>query len=131
MERARLQLRSIEMKIIILLTAIALISASAQIAPMKSAPNTVSAAPAPTFVIKTDASPVSLRTLLALEKEMDGRINATRGSGLPCNVVSPTLGVYVSGLGAVFSAEVELSPTPGGIGIFQPTAGPEQKAKSR
>ncbi len=120
------------MKLIIFLTAIALIPASAQIAPMKPAPNTASAASAsPAFVIKTDASAVSLQTLLALEKQMDSRINATKGSGLPCNVVSPTLGVYVSGLGAVFSAEVELSPTPGGIGIFQPTAGPEQKAKSR
>jgi hypothetical protein len=120
------------MKLTIFLAAIALVPASAQIAPMKPAPNTASAAsPAPAFVIKTEASPVSLQTLLALEKEMDRRINVTKGAGLPCSVLTPTRGVYLSGLGAVFSAEVELAPTPGGIGIFGPAAGPEQKARSR
>jgi hypothetical protein len=121
-----------EMKLTIFLTAISLIPASAQIAPMKPAPNTVSAAGgAPAFVIKTDASPVSLQTLLALEKEMDGRIGSTKGTGLPCSVLTPTRGVYLSGLGAVFSAEVELAPTPGGVALFGPPAGPEQKARSR
>jgi hypothetical protein len=119
------------MKLTIFLTAIALIPASAQIAPMKPAPPTGSAASPAGVIVKTDPSPVSLQTLRVFEKEMDSRIGATVGSGLPCNVLSPTRGIYVSGLGAVFSAEVELAPTPGGIGLFQPTAGPEQKAKSR
>jgi len=119
------------MKLTIFLTSIALASAYAQTAPMKPAPSAASAASPAGVIARTEASPVSLQTLLALEKEMDGRIAATKGSGLPCSVLSPTRGVYVSGLGAVFSAEVELAPTPGGIGIFQPTAGPEQKAKSR
>ena len=120
------------MKPTIFLTAIALVSASAQIAPMKPAPNTASAASSnPAFIIKTEASPVSLQTLLALEKEMDNRIGATKGTGLPCSVLTPTRGVYLSGLGAVFSAEVELAPTPGGTVIFGPPPGPEQKAKSR
>lgn len=52
------------------------------------------------------------------------------GSGLPCNVLSPTRGVFVAGMGAVLTAEVELATTPGGIGIFQ-TATPELKAKVR
>ena len=120
------------MKLTIFLTAIALIPAYAQIAPMKPAPPAASAAGA---MIKTEVSPLSLQTLRGFEKEMDTRIGATGavgngGSGLLCNVLSPTRGVYVAGMGAVFTAEVELATTPGGIGIFQ-TATPELKAKVR
>jgi hypothetical protein len=119
------------MKLTIFLTAIALAPASAQIAPMKPATSTASAAGSAIPVIRTEQSPMSLQSLRVVEKEMDGRIAATVGSGLPCSVLSPTRGVYVSGLGAVLSAEVELAPTPGGIGIFQSSPGPEQKAKYR
>jgi hypothetical protein len=119
------------MKLTIFLTAIALVPASAQIAPMKPAPPTGSAASPASVIIKTEASPVSLQTLRVFEKEMEGRIGATGGTGVPLNVLSPPRGVYVSGLGAVFSAEVELAPTPGGVGIFGPPPGPEQKAKYR
>ena len=44
---------------------------------------------------------------------------------------SATRGLYISGLGAVFSVEVELAVTPGGISLFQTPVGPEQKAKYR
>jgi hypothetical protein len=114
------------MKLTILLTAIALAPAGAQPAPMKPAATTASAA---TIGIM-ETSPVPLQTLRAIEKEMDGRILATGGSN-PCNILNPSRGVYVTGLGAVFSAEVELAPTPGGIGLFQSAVGPEQKAKFR
>lgn len=131
------------MKLTIFLTAVALIPASAQtkpakpiqvaqIAPMKPAPP---AAPAAGAIIKAEASPMSLQTLRNFEKDIDGRIGATGtvgngGHGQPCNVLTPTRGVYVAGMGAVFTAEVELATTPGGIGIFQ-TATPELKAKVR
>jgi hypothetical protein len=114
------------MKLTILLTAIALAPAGAQPAPMKPAATTASAA---TIGI-IEASPVPLQTLRAVEKEINGRISTTGGSN-PCNVLSSTRGVYVTGLGAVFSTEVELAPAPGGIGLFQTTVGPEQKAKYR
>lgn len=119
------------MKLTILLTAIALVPASAQIAPMKPAPTTASTARPASTIPFTTTSPVSLQTLYTLEKDMDGRINATKGAGMPCNVLSPTRGIYVSGLGAVFSVEVELAPTPGGIGIFQANPGAQQKAQAR
>jgi hypothetical protein len=124
------------MKLTIFLTAIALVPASAQIAPMKPATSTASAAGSAIPIIRTEQSSMSLQNLRVVEKEMDGRIAATGiaatgGSGLPCTVLSGTRGVYVSGLGAVFSAEVELAPTPGGIGIFQSAPGPEQKTKFR
>jgi hypothetical protein len=46
-------------------------------------------------------------------------------------VLQHTRGLYVGGLGAVFSAEVELTATPGGVGLFQTSVGPEQKANIR
>jgi len=118
------------MKLTIFLMAIALVPAGAQPAPVKSAPSTAVAAKPAGTIGATETSPVSLQALRGLEKDMDGRIAVTGGKN-PCNVLSSTRGLYISGLGAVFTAEVELAPTPGGVGIFQTTVGPEQKAKYR
>jgi len=119
------------MKLNVLVIAIALVSASAQPAPpMKPAATTASTAKPANTIGATESAPVSLQAIRGLEKEMDSRI-ATTGGRNPCNVLSATRGLYVSGLGAVFTAEVELSATPGGISLFQTPVGPEQKAKYR
>jgi hypothetical protein len=114
------------MKLTIFLAVIALAPASAQNVPMKPAPAQPTARPAAS-IGSIEVSPMPLQTLRTVEKEMDSRI-ATTGGNMPCGVLSPSRGVYVSGLGAVFTAEIELAPTPGGMGLFQ-TIGPEQKAK--
>lgn len=117
------------MKLIIFLTSIALVSASAQPAPMK--PATTASVTSPSGTLGgTEAPSVPLQVVHGLEKDMDSRI-ATTGGKSPCNVLSATRGLYISGLGAVFSVEVELSATPGGISLFQTPVGPEQKAKYR
>jgi hypothetical protein len=118
------------MKLTIFLTSIALVSASAQPAPMKPAATTASAAKPSGTLGGVETPGVSLQVIRGLEKDMDGRIAVTGGKS-PCNVLVSTRGLYISGLGAVFSAEVELSATPGGISLFQTTVGPEQKAKYR
>ena len=116
------------MKLAIFLTAVAIIPASAQLGAMKQAPP-ASVAAKPAGTIGTSEKPaVTLQTLNALEKEMDGRLSATGGAD-PCAVLGPTRGLYVSGLGAVFTAEVELAATPGAVGLFGSAIGPEQKAK--
>ncbi len=116
------------MKLTLLLVAVALVPASAQMGSMKQAPPSAVAAK-PTGTIGTvDQS--SLQTILGLEKDMDQRLGTT-GSPDPCVVRGSSRGIYVAGLGAVFSAEVELSATPGGIALFgqQNQVGPDQKAK--
>jgi hypothetical protein len=118
------------MKLTIILTAISLVSAAAQPAPMSPAANAPAAKPANT-IGATETASVSLQTLQSLEKEIDNRIGATGAKTAPCSLLTSTRGLYIAGLGAVFSAEVELAPTPGGIGIFQTTVGPAQKAKYR
>jgi hypothetical protein len=116
------------MRLVIFLTAVALVPASAQLGTMKQAPPAaVTAKPAGAVTI-SEKSPVPLQTIGALEKEMDGRISATGGAD-PCNILGQTRGLYVSGLGAVFTAEVELAATPGAMGLFQTAVGPEQKVK--
>lgn len=72
----------------------------------------------------------SLQTILGLEKDMDQKLGTT-GAPDPCVVRGSSRGIYIRGLGAVFSAEVELAATPGGVAIFGPQVGPEQKAKYR
>jgi len=114
------------MRLAIFLTVAAMAPASAQLAPMKQAPAAVAAKPANAGTAPTIA-PVTLQTIGALEKEMDRRLAATGGTD-PCAVLGETRGLYVSGLGAVFTAEVELAATPG-VGVFQTIPGPEQKAK--
>jgi hypothetical protein len=118
------------MKLTIFLMAIAIVPASAQPGQMKPAPPTSVAAKPVGTLGSSEIVPVPLPTINALEKEMDGRIAATGGSS-PCVVLGQTRGLYVSGLGAVFTAEVELSVTPGGVGIFQTQISAEQKAKYR
>jgi len=117
------------MKLSIFLTAIAFVSAGAQPAPMAAA-NAPAAKPAST-IGATETASVSLQTIRNLEKEMENRIVATGTKTAPCNVLSPARGLYITGLGAVFQADVELAPTPGGIGAFQTTVYPQQKAKYR
>jgi hypothetical protein len=109
-----------KMKLVMVLTLAAIVPASAQLAPMKQA--------APSVVKTADTLAVTLQTIGSLEKEMDTRISSTGGTE-PCAVLGGTRGLYVSGLGAVFTAEVELSVTPGGVGLFQTTVSPDQKAK--
>ena len=108
------------MKLAIFLAVAAVVPASAQLGTMKQAP--------PASVKTAGTMDVPLQTIGALEKDMDGRISATGGAA-PCNLLGQTRGIYVSGLGAIFTAEVELAATPGGVGLFQTTVGPAQKAK--
>jgi len=117
------------MKLTIILTAIAVVSASAQTAPMKPAATTASTAKPAANMGTAETAPVSLQVLRGLERGMDTRI-ATTGGKIPCNVLSSSRGIYVSGLGAVFSAEVELAPTPGSVGVFA-NISPQQKARYR
>ncbi|HEX3743731.1 MAG TPA: hypothetical protein VHW09_07370 [Bryobacteraceae bacterium] len=119
------------MKLTIFLAGVALLSASAQPAPMKPDATSASAAKPSRALGATEAAPVPLQAIQGLETEMDSRIARTGAKTTPCNVLANTRGLYISGLGAVFSAEVELAPTPGGIGIFQTNVGPQQKAKYR
>lgn len=117
------------MKLAIFLTAVAILPAGAQLGAMKQAPPaSVAAKPAATIGTTPEKPAVALQTLNALEKEMDTRLSATGGAD-PCAVLGPTRGLYVSGLGAVFTAEVELAATPGAVGLFQSSVGTEQKAK--
>ena len=59
------------MKLTILMTAIALVPASAQLAPMKQAPPASVAAKPDGAIGTLDRSPVSLQAIIGLEKEMD------------------------------------------------------------
>jgi hypothetical protein len=113
------------MKLTLFLAAIALAPAIAQVGTPKPAP------PAAYSLAGGSGAP-TLPTILGLEKDMDQRLGTT-GSPDPCVVRGSSRGLYVSGLGAVFSAEVELAATPGGIALFgqQNQVGPEQKAKYR
>ena len=116
------------MKLIIFLTAVALVPASAQLGTMKQAPP-ASVSAKPEGAIGTSEKPsAGLQSIVTLEKELDERIGATGGAD-PCAVRGPSRGLYVAGLGAIFTAEVELATTPGGIGLFQTTVSPDQKAK--
>lgn len=114
------------MRLAIFLT-VAAVSAGAQPGPMKQTAAAMTAKTA-NGGSATAISPVPLQTITALEKEMDNRLSTTGGAD-PCAVLGQTRGLYVSALGAVFTAEVELAVTPGGIGLFQMAVGPEQKAK--
>jgi hypothetical protein len=118
------------MKLTIFFTLVALVPASAQTGAMKQAAP-VAAKPTGTLSA-TDKAPTPLQSILELEKEMDQRLGTT-GTPDPCVVRGPSRGLYVNGLGAVFTAEVELAATPGGIALFGQTnqVGPEQKAKYR
>jgi hypothetical protein len=114
------------MKLTIFLVAAGLAPANAQLAPMKTAPAAVAAKPAGAMGTAT-ASPVALPAIVALEKEMDGRIASTGGAD-PCQIWGASRGVYVSGIGAIFTAEVELAATPGAAAMFQAIS-PEMKVK--
>jgi hypothetical protein len=114
------------MKPTLLLAVVALAPAFAQT--MKQAPpSAVAAKPAG---VPGTLEQTPLQTILGLEKDMDQKLGTT-GAPDPCVVRGSSRGIYVSGLGAVFSAEVELSATPGGIALFGQAnqVGAEQKAK--
>jgi hypothetical protein len=116
-----------QMKLMIILAAAGLVPASAQVGSMKQAPPaSIAAKPAGT-IGTADTSPVALPTILSLEKEMDGRISTTGGTD-PCQIWGASRGVYVSGIGAIFTAEVELAATPGAAAMFQAIT-PPMKAK--
>jgi hypothetical protein len=72
---------------------------------------------------------VTLQTLGALEKEMDGRLSATGASiNDPCIVQGGgTRGLYVDGIGAIFTGDVDLVNTPS-PGIFVIPISAEQRA---
>jgi len=120
------------MKLTIFLAAVSMVPASAQLAPMKPAPTPLAAKTGPGTITTPDRPLTPLQAILALEKDMDQRLGTT-GVTDPCVVRGPSRGLYVSGLGTVFSAEVELAATPGGIALFgNPNqVAPEQKAKYR
>jgi hypothetical protein len=113
------------MKLMIFLATVALAPVNAQFAPMKTAPAATVAAKPDGTVGTPDKSP--LATLISFEKDMDGRISTTGGTD-PCVIWGASRGIYLSGLGAIFTAEVELANTPGAAAMFQ-TIGPAQKAK--
>jgi len=95
-------------------------------AQVKSAP--VAAKPVGA-VAPSDKPAVPLETIRALEREMDARIAATGTPGDVCVVQAPTRGFYLTGLGAVFTAEVSLAATPGAALLFGAPVGAEQKAR--
>lgn len=111
-----------------LILSLAALPAAAQLGPMASPAAAVKSGTRPSTTTGATGATTPLATIGTLEKEMDQRISAT-GGVQPCNLLGATRGVYVSGMGAVFTAEVELVTTPGGIGIFTQTINPVQKAK--
>lgn len=116
------------MKLALCLAAVALMPASAQLGTMKQAPPVTPAVRPSGAMVVSEKPAVPLQALGVLEAEMNARLGATGGAD-PCNVLGQTRGLYLAGLGAVFTAEVELAATPGGIGLFQTAVGPEQKSK--
>ena len=109
----------------LIVVAVALAPAGAQIQIPSAPPSPVAAKPA-TGTVGGERPPVGLHTLTALEKDLDGRIAATGGAD-PCIVLGGARGLYVTGFGAVFTSDVDLVNSPS-IGLFQATISPEQKA---
>jgi hypothetical protein len=109
----------------LIVVAVALAPAGAQIQIPSAPPSPVAAKPA-TGAVGSERPPVALLTLTALEKDLDIRI-ATTGGADPCIVLGGTRGLLVTGFGAVFTSDVDLVNSPS-IGLFQPTISPEQKA---
>jgi hypothetical protein len=109
----------------LLVVAVALAPAGAQIQIPSAPPSSVAAKPA-TATVGSERPSVALRALTALEKDIDGRITTTGGAD-PCVVLGGTRGLYVTGFGAVFTSDVDLVNSPS-IGLFQTTISPEQKA---
>jgi len=115
------------MKLAIFLTALAIVPASAQLG-MKQAPTPAAVAAKPAATLPAgDKPPMAFQTIDALEKEMDTRLAATGGAE-PCNVWGASRGVYVNGIGTVFTAVVELVTTPGGMSALSGFSA-DQKAK--
>jgi hypothetical protein len=94
---------------------------------LKQAPAAVAAKPAEAIVAGSRQA-VSLQTLVDIEKILDDRIKTTGPPGDTCVLLGLNRGVYLSGIGAVFSSEVELAVSSAG-GLFGPTLSPEVKAQ--
>jgi hypothetical protein len=107
------------------LIAASCLTGSAQVSPMKKAAPTAVAANRAGAVVTPEKPAIALQTLGTLEKEMDGRLGAT-GAGDPCVVLGLTRGLYVNGLGAIFTSEVDLVNSPG-RGLFPTTPSPDEK----
>jgi hypothetical protein len=118
------------MRLAIFLTAVALLPASAQPGAMKQAPPPpapVGVKPAGSAAVP-EQSPVTLKTLDTLEKQLDGQIGGANPTD-PCVALGSGMhGLYINGLGAIFTGEVDLINSPTVVGLFGPALGPEQKA---
>src|SRR5581483_9854155 len=121
------ELGSKTMKFTILFTVAALVSASAQVGMKQSA----AVAAKPAGIASTDKPGMSLQAMTELEKEMDSRLSATGAvNNDPSLVLAGTRGVYISGFGAVFTADLDLVNTPLGAGLFATPISAEQKANT-
>jgi hypothetical protein len=116
------------MKFPILFTVAALVSASAQVEMKQSA----AVAAKPAGITAADKAGVPQQAMTALEKEMDGRLSATGAVNNDPSLVlgGGTRGVYISGFGAVFTADLDLVNTPLGNGLFAAPISAEMKANT-
>jgi hypothetical protein len=115
------------MKLTAFLVVIAMVPAWAQIQRGKPpAPSAVAAKPAGGTLPadNTTGAPVKLGDF---ERKLDDRISATGGAD-PCIVLGGNRGIYIPGVGAVFTSDVNLVNGPGGT-LFQPSITPELRTQ--
>ena len=116
------------MKLALSLIAISALPAAAQMGSPRPARPAVAAKATPSAG-GGEKAPGGLSALADLEKEMNSRL-ATTGGKDPSLLLGTTRALYISGFGAVFTAEVDLVNTPPAGGGLFPTAPltAEQKA---
>ena len=108
-------------------SAVVLAPAGAQIQIPSAAPSSVAAKPA-TATLGGERTAIPLATMLTLEKDINGRLAAVGGGTDPSVVLGRgARGLYVTGLGAVFSIDMDLISTPA-MGPFRASFSPEEKA---
>ena len=108
------------------LMALAAVPAVAQIQSSPARPAPVAAKPA-AGTISGERPTIPLETVADLEVKMKDTI-ITGGGTSPFVLIGLPRGVYVSGIGAIYTCEVELSPTP--TPLFQTVINPDQKAQT-
>ena len=109
-----------------LLIAMTLTPVGAQIQQRPVPPSTVTAKP-PAGVSLPAAGTTGGIVLDSLEKDLDRRISTTGGTD-PCYLLGLTRGLYISGFGAVFTAELDLVANSPQLGPFKTSVTPEEKA---
>jgi len=108
------------------LIALIAVPAFGQIQSSPARPAPVAAKPA-TGTIPGERPTIALETVADLEVKMKDTIIISGGTS-PFVLIGLPRGVYVSGIGAIYTCEIELSPTP--TPLFQTTINPDQKAQT-